>query len=697
MENNKNIFTQTNALLLAVCLMTLFLVIRSTGLLPAIFADEYTYSKLSRLLPLNESTIPSYLYLKLYGVTNFCGNGFRECAKILNAFLFSLSIPFIYWIARSISSRRVSILVTLLAVAGPINSYTAYFMPESFYFLSIWGLLWFLLKLDSESSSWQWLFAGLIYGMTSLIKIHSIFFLPALILYIGFIYYQSRQLVSARLLLAVFSFMIGAVTVKFMGGYLLAGTSGLFLFGPFYASHAPTEYHLLKLLAMALESARGHLLTLSLIYGLPAAIAIGTAFRILLRQQLPRPSADDVYLEKTIFLALMLILNLVAVAALFTASIANTDAGPYETPYRLHMRYYNFALPLFFIIAAGALSLGGTRQKQYVRYLLGGALALCAAWALHTSLAPYLPSIVDNPELRGLNFNSQAFQIAGAILLASLLLWIFSEEHGIKLYLFVAAPLFIALSSFYVSIEQRNRLVADEFDRAGEFARDNIPAEAASQIMFMGSNTAGLFRAAYYLDTPDIHLKPIPANGTIDASVLPLDKEWIMIIGDHRLDSSEHLQLHLNGFIVARKPRDDIDFKHPSWPDLVANVAGLSSAESWGTWSASDTVEFEFIEPLPEQFELRLTASAFGANAGAEIQAVVDDHISRFTLSERREQRALMIDNPGKSNKLKFLIPHAASPKELGMSNDDRKLGMAFYAISILSDKTMSNRVIKLR
>src|SRR5690606_5391672 len=226
---------------LGVCLLSLFLIIRSMGLLPVVFADEYTYSRLSRLLPLSEATIPSYLYLGLYRVTSFCGADFLGCARILNALLFSLSIPFIYSIARTVSSRRVAAFVPLLAVAGPVNSYT-------------------------------------------------------------------------RFISAVASFLIGAAAAKFMGGYMLAGNNGLALFGPFYESHAPTEYSYLNLLRLTIESGKGHLLALSLLYGLPIAAACSVLYGVSVRRDLPQTSTAG--FEKATFLALVLILNLAAVAAL---------------------------------------------------------------------------------------------------------------------------------------------------------------------------------------------------------------------------------------------------------------------------------------------------------------------------------------------------------------------------------------------
>src|SRR4051812_11977992 len=86
-------------------LVLLLLLLRNSGLYATVFADEYVYSKFARLIPLNEATIPAYVYLKLYGVTNSCGEGFLECAKIINSVLFVSAAPFIFLIARAVTNR----------------------------------------------------------------------------------------------------------------------------------------------------------------------------------------------------------------------------------------------------------------------------------------------------------------------------------------------------------------------------------------------------------------------------------------------------------------------------------------------------------------------------------------------------------------------------------------------------------------
>ena len=59
-----------------------------------------------------------------------------------------------------------------------------------------------------------------------------------------------------------------------------------------------------------------------------------------------------------------------------------------------------------------------------------------------------------------------------------------------------------------------------------------------------------------------------------------------------------------------------IDFRKGVWPGIILKARGLSSPESWGTWSQSDTVRFEFAAPLPGEH-------AYYFN-GLESQALAD-------------------------------------------------------------------------
>jgi phosphoglycerol transferase len=126
-----------------------------------------------------------------------------------------------------------------------------------------------------------------------------------------------------------------------------------------------------------------------------------------------------------------------------------------------------------------------------------------------------------------------------------------------------------------------------------------------------------------------------------------------------------------------------VDFKKSEWPGVISRAQGLSSPESWGTWSVADVVILEFNEPLPETFTVHFPAKAFGPNIGKEFVAHVGDSSVRFTLKEQREEKVLQFTNPKMLRTLSIDIPKPTSPKEFGESRDTRRLGMAFTKLWI--------------
>ena len=58
---------------------------------------------------------------------------------------------------------------------------------------------------------------------------------------------------------------------------------------------------------------------------------------------------------------------------------------------------------------------------------------------------------------------------------------------------------------------------------------------------------------------------------------------------------------------------------------FIENIIGLSTPESWGTWSSGHVVIFDFCNPLPEKFELHLKAFASSPNSGNTVIAHLFD------------------------------------------------------------------------
>ena len=104
------------SLLLTICLCSVLLVIRNASLYPSVFADEYYYSRFSRLVSFSQANVPNYLYFSLYRLTNQCGDGFLQCARLLNVVFLLASVPLIYRVARCYSTRLHSVLMVVFAL-----------------------------------------------------------------------------------------------------------------------------------------------------------------------------------------------------------------------------------------------------------------------------------------------------------------------------------------------------------------------------------------------------------------------------------------------------------------------------------------------------------------------------------------------------------------------------------------------------
>lgn len=659
------------------------LMVRSMGLYPGVLGDEYTYSSMARLMPLSAAYIPDYLYLAIYKATNLCGRGFMECSKLFNTLFFVAAAPFIYLTARRFCGSRISVLIVALSMLGAVNSYTAYFMPEPLFFLSFWVGVCYFMSLDAQSSVREWAVFGFIMGCSSLVKPHAMFMIPAFCLCIMFFAYKGLSRWCVVGLRNSLVFVVVMLATKFIVSFVIAGKSGLTLFGNFYTttfeSSASTLQRYIDIFLAAPRIVEGHLLANILMYGTSIAIILYGSIRALSRKTI---SNED----KIAFCTLALLLNLVVVVGLFSASVAGTNAV--ETEFRLHMRYYNFMLPLLFIAAATQLNEVHTLSLKYWRYLIALVIVAVIGYAAWTMMQPFTPSYVDSPELRGYTLNGKIF-IALAIFSAlSVALWCLSASSGAILFVLLYLPVSTAMIALHSNAEVRQRMVIDAYDRAGLFAKSYVPANEMSSLVVVGSSVAATLRSLVYIDnlgaTRDLsYVEGVPYT----AAQTPSDKKWVLAIGDVEFADGEFEVTRLNGFALAKKISSmyplTINFREASLPDSVRRISGISHAESWGAWSDRSKVVINFSKPLPSQFDLVLTAKAFGPNVDKVFDVVVGSRHYPVKLDGNNATHVLTVTSDAKESVLTINVPSPASPKSLGMSEDDRELGVGLEQLEI--------------
>lgn len=683
--------------------LLIFLTARNAGMYPAVFADEWFYSLFSRLYNIEFAQRPSYLYFRLYGITNRCGDGFLECARLINALFFVASVPLIYSVARKYLSKGYALLVTTIAVFSPINSYTAYFMPESMYFFGFFLLTWIIVK-GLEKRPWLMVIcAGTTLACMSMVKVHAIFLFAGLwvAVFSSWLSERSSKTMGRAAAFALVS-LVAFFIVRFVLGYLFAGDAGLSLLGQDYADTASSASGIdqaLYLLPLVGYNLWGNLLAVAVIFGLPLALLLD----IQLDKNWTHSSKQrDLHVLK-LYLA-SLLFALLLITAIFFARVQGTS--PYESISRLSLRYYDFLFPLMLIVAASCIESGSEGKPRSKRVaLLFVVVATLAGYALATQLKGYTPGVADGPELRAFTYNNHVFTALGGLGLFCLILGIFKMQRGAALYVLVFLPLTTIASTYFVNKEMRLRLTPDIYDQAGQFTQRYL-GEDTAKLAIVGADLSSIFRTHFYMKTQATTFINLANGQSIQEGAIPEDKEWLLLIGDykHPFEVKEQIKIPVKSAspfifpfadeVAADAPVDvyslvriasslTIDFMRNADPQILMKTTGLSKPETIGQWSEGDEIRLQFAKKIPSTFELTLDALAFGPNVNRSFELHVGDRRYAFQLGAEPTIARISVDSGGDSNTMIIKIPQPTSPRETGLSSDERKLGLALRKITI--------------
>jgi phosphoglycerol transferase len=672
----------------AACAVVLvFLLQRSLGLNPAVFVDEWYYSKMSRLTELKDAVVPSYLYLWVFRASRACGTGFLDCVRVGNVLFFVGAAPFVYATARTITTPRIAALVAVFALFAPLNLYTAFFMPESMYYFGFCVLGWIALTGARWGQALQAAAAGAVLGLMSLVKVHALFLLPALCLYLlGAGWTERAQRPWLRNgVLAMATAAAVAVALKFAIGYLLAGKAGLSLFGSFYGASASSSSSrpLAQMLGPAFVNLRGHLMALAVLLGLPLAMLAHSLLSPAARRA-AGPAAFRLHLY-----ALLMLGAALGLTVLYTASIsspANQEAV------RLHLRYYNFVFPLLFMVAAAPLAGASAPASPLLRRVLVLLLVIVLAVAL-VKLPTYALSTVDGPDISEMQLQKGAPRLLLVLELAALVLWAANSTLAPRLFLFAALPASLLLAQSGERFYLRQLLPSSDFpaDAAGKYARATIPEAERKLTTIVGTGLPELYRAQFHLDDKDASLLDLPQGAPIASYQLPAHNKWLVVVGPHALPQGVEPAVTRGAFALVRLAphghtiaQAEIGGALPN--GMVAGAEGLSTPEGWGRWSDGARVVVHFDRPLPRKGTLVLTALAFGPNTGLPFTLRVGSSATRFRLGAPPQEVALPFDTDGSARSLEIEVPQPTAPSALGGSGDNRKLGIGLAKIEVVSD-----------
>lgn len=529
-------------------ILFLFFGLRYAGMNAVVMADEWYYSSLTRLTPPADSSIPSYLYNAIYSNATACGTRFLDCVRGLNTVFFLAAAPFIYLVGRRFLTANIASLVALFAMLGPVNSYTAYFMPESFYFCMFWVMSWAAFRFNDRPGFMRAAALGVGVGALALIKLHVLFLIPSIA---AFMIYSclrgkswSHMPTWGQAIGCIGVMLVLTIAVRLGFGYLVAGNNGLSLAGSLYANQAGNsagqKLPLLQLIQMCLFNLRGHVSALTIMFGVPvAALALHAIERRAAAEGASARSPLAVY-------TVLILLALIGMTVAFTAFVAG--AG-YETNVRLHMRYYNFALPLLVMFGAAQIGRIGQVSKK-LAIIIATLLVAAILFTIVTRWQPFMPSMVDSPEFRGMTTRRAGFLVLGTLALLGTAVWARSRDLGARIFLFAFMPLFAIIASINIHHEVRDGGASNDFDRAGIAAHQLLAPAQRDKLAIVGTDVSGMFRTRFHIDSILASQQTAPQKMPLDLSTLPSGTAWVLFLGEYPTPAGAAIRAHGSGYTL---------------------------------------------------------------------------------------------------------------------------------------------------
>ena len=527
-------------LVLVPILISLFSISRVWNVLPSIMGDEYIYSSQARNLPFIEHTYSNYLFSWVMSFTNTCGPGFYSCTKSINSIFFIGTVILTFVIARRLMSISWAAFASSIIALSPISIPVSYFMPESMYFFMMLLTVWVSLLSARNPRWWVWILPGALVGLSSLVKPHAVFLVPAFLLFTLIIQFKSSPkpwLDSAK---SGAANLAGFVIAKFGVGYIFAGEMGLRLFGGYGSpvdainsaasivgdsAQAESSSGIEILLQVSSTHLLAHSAALLFLAGIPVMTSINTSWSVLKTKQ---PVNADRALP---VLLVLLSVTMIGVVSVFEAYVSTTGDDHSD---RIILRYYEFLLPIFVILGLNLVNSIETSRKTRV---IQGIVVTIAA-LLFAIFYPVLfqKQYADSSTMPGIGSNSLLMFAIGAAGVVAVIMWIANPARGNQIVGRALIPLIlvVALVTSQIKLIETNGTLA-YFDVAGQMSEQLLDGVPGEKIMVVGDTRTEIFTVKFWIDTPAIKHLIVGEDSVLRMDLIG-DVDYLVILGNITLD-----------------------------------------------------------------------------------------------------------------------------------------------------------------
>jgi len=326
------------------------------------------------------------------------------------------------------------------------------------------------------------------------------------------------------------------------------------------------------------------------------------------------------------------------------------------------------------------------KKLNYFEVTLWALVSVIVLWGIWKMMAPYQPTVIDMPELRGVMQYKWFFYTVTGFGLLCLLIWPIYRNISVKLFFWVVLPLLLITGSIGVNINIWQRSKLDVYDKAAIVVKQLLAPEQLSRLVVVGDNPIEISRTLFYLDNPNVTAQSMAGGIEYIEELLPKDRKWVLVIGDRKISESFLNQNHFDGFsLIGGQGKFNVSFALADWPpSAISNISGVFiPPESWGSWSLGKKVVITFRQVLPEKFTLKLTGRAYGSNVNKDFILNCGENSYKFRMSVEFSEISIPVSNKTRARSISIEIPAPQSPKLLGTGEDDRNLGLGIRSFEI--------------
>lgn len=547
--------------------MAIYTYLRVEGVNPAILGDEWVYLVSSRhhdFWSPESAALGNYLFNFVYGGTMLCGDAFYQCAKGLNLFFFLVFSMSLTLTLKSYANQWAALATGLAIFASPLSVYVSMYLPESLFFAMIGLAVYMLSSALQTNGAHHWVLTGSFLGLAALTKPHALLSAMGIGLALAvFAIFKSGSFIERTKPLLLVS--VSAIAVRFAFGFVLGGPAAMSLLTSYNSGEALATLTNNQSATEPLgDSIVGGGQVAGAIGLFPDQLAIhllsvfaiaGTAIVVIVARFLNRVKREETLPVDRLALAVLIWLGTMLVSiVLFTGWI--TGGGDDHT-LRVLLRYYDFLLPILFVVAIALASQKRLESSSVISRWIPSAAAIGASAAAFTGFFSTLViQIADAPFLAGLVVDRFVYDSVAVIGFLAILVVAFFPRHLV--WTLLASLLFTFPAMGLISQSQYITFRGEDngADQMGKYAYANLAEQVRVQTPVVAQSRFDGRTISFWMDA-DNDLLLLPAGSTISRDLFLDAPRYLIVDESMTLGTGYAIVEQIGGYILAIAKDDE--------------------------------------------------------------------------------------------------------------------------------------------